>query len=165
MANFMNDLFTTKVPVLRYSWTFTNMAPPKIPRGDPMPSMEFATGVLLLNEMTMASKESPFLGYWRAPRYVDSNVKLWGAEGLHVNPSSIVPPEAPSTWVDQLMILPAGSGCSIMYGKGSHFGVEVTAVHADMYPGTFLGWYDTVVLIGRIGEGVASIVLAQGNEG
>jgi hypothetical protein len=152
VTNFLDEIFSAKTPEVPYAWTFTDVNPT-----NGLPSVHFATGVLTFTDRPISHE------YLLGPgRYVDSQVKVWGAEGIHANPSSFVPPGAPVGWVDQLMILPSSSGYMVLYGKRANFGVQVSSYMPEVSTGSgFPGFPNarTGVLTHQIWLGVSTIIL------
>ncbi|HKO55315.1 MAG TPA: hypothetical protein VJ276_05515 [Thermoanaerobaculia bacterium] len=151
MSNFLDDLFSARIPKLSYAWTVADV---DVPSG--LPHISFGTGILTLSEAPR-SKEYFYL---RPPlRYVDSDVKMWSTSGIHVSPDSFETPRAPG-WVDQLVILPSGV---VIYGRRTNFGVENGSFAPEIYIGSGFPGYPalrTGILTSRIWLGVYTIVLA-----
>ena len=135
MNIFFSNCFEQKVSQLNYAWTWAEVNPSLggIPeRGIPnlLGSIAFATGVLELSEikihgMDLATKAPTTETGVTVRRYMDTKVELWGAEGVRVGPSSIVPPKAPYKDVDHLIVEPSGTGAIVTYGKRPNSGIPV----------------------------------------
>lgn len=132
MASFLDDCFAKKIPVLIYSWTWTDTGYSD-PASDLGTSVAFATGALQLSHIShghavdmSTRKTTDEIDVFGSRRYIDSKVDLWGAEGLRMEPPAFKRRAAP----DYLIVQPSGTGVIITYGKHSDL---PEAAHMDYY--------------------------------